>query len=239
MRCSGGRCDPSCSSTWRPPPLQTSAPRAAARSSSIRPGPATSCSAGASSPGASRTPSPRAPRCKGSGCGTLAPGGRALCLWWWGGGGALLHAIRERFEEEWARQRAENARVLGKPVVDLVVCGAGIARFDLPALYCRSLLHEVASAVELFELYFKARPIDLANEAGFLFPEEPHLYPKTTRELAGRLGLRERKGSSKSVWDSYERGEHEAIERRTADELRLVVELYRRLRERVVLAPRP
>ncbi|ATB30057.1 hypothetical protein [Melittangium boletus] len=168
-----------------------------------------------------------------------APEVQGLWLWHFGSERALLRAIRERFEAEWARQRAENARVLGKPVVDLVVCGAGIARFDLPALYCRSLLHEVASAVELYELYFKARPIDLSNEAGFLFPEEPHLYPKTTRELAGRLGLRERKGSSKSVWDSYERGEHEAIERRTADELRLVLELYRRLRERVVPTPPP
>jgi len=165
--------------------------------------------------------------------GPEAPEVEGLWLWRLGSEAALLRAIRERFELEWERQRAEGARVLGKPVVDLVVCGAGITRFDLPALYCRSLLHGVASAPELYELYFKARPIDLSNEAGFLFPEEPHLYPKTTRELAGRLGLRERKGSSKGVWDSYERGEHEAIERRTADELRLVVALYRRLRERV------
>ncbi|WP_434385371.1 hypothetical protein [Melittangium boletus] len=163
---------------------------------------------------------------------------QGLWLWELGSERALLEAIRERFELEWTRQREENARILGKPVVDLVVCGAGIARFDLPALYCRSLHHGLASPAELFELYFKARPIDLSNEAGFLFPEEPHLYPKTTRELAGRLGLREHKGSSKSVWELYERGEHAAIARRTAAELRLVVALYERLRARVVAARR-
>jgi hypothetical protein len=163
-----------------------------------------------------------------------SPEVKGLWLWQFGSERALLLAIRACFEEEWERQRAEGVRVLGKPAVDLVVCGAGVARFDLPALYCRSLLHEVAPPAALYELYFKTRPIDLSNEAGFLFPEEPLLYPKTTREMAGRLGLREHKGSSKSVWDSYERGEHGAIEQRTAGELRLVLQLYQRLSARVV-----
>jgi hypothetical protein len=125
-------------------------------------------------------------------------------------------------------------RILGKPAKDLVLCGAGIAKFDLPALYCRALFNEIADPAELFEVFFKARPIDLANEASFLFPEEPVLYPKTTKEMAGRLGLRELKGSSKGVWESYESGDYAAIERRTADELRLVMELYKRLQARVV-----
>jgi hypothetical protein len=171
-------------------------------------------------------PIPEAPRIDG------------LWLWQFGSEAALLGAIQRRFEEEWERQRAENARILGKPAVDLVVCGAGITKFDLPALYCRSLLHDTARAADWFELFFKARPIDLAHEASFLFPEEPVLYPKTTREMAGRLGLRERKGSSKGVWESYERGDHGAIEQRTAEELRLVLELYARLQQRVVGATR-
>jgi hypothetical protein len=148
----------------------------------------------------------------------------------------LQQALRgppPRFEEEWRRQREEKVWVLGKPAMDLVVCGAGISKFDLPALYCRSLFNEIASPAELFEVFFKARPIDLANGASFLFPEEPILYPKTTREMAGRLGLRERKGSSKGVWESYESRDYGAIERRTEDELRLVLELYKRLRGKV------
>ncbi|MET0404631.1 MAG: hypothetical protein ABW123_19610 [Cystobacter sp.] len=162
-----------------------------------------------------------------------------LWLWHFGSEAELLRAIQRRFEEEWELQRAEKVRILGKPAVDLVVCGAGITKFDLPALYCRSLLHDAARAADWFDLFFKARPIDLAHEASFLFPEEPILYPKTTREMAGRLGLRELKGSSKGVWESYERGDHAAIEQRTAEELRLVLALYSRLQQRVRGPARP
>jgi len=157
-----------------------------------------------------------------------------LWLWNFESEAALLRAIKARFEREWQRQRDEGVRILGKPAKDLVVCGAGIAKFDLPALYCRSLFNEVADPAELFEVYFKARPIELSNEASFLFPEEPVLYPKTTKEMAGRLGLKENKGSSKGVWELYESGDHAGIERRTEDELRLVLELYERLRRRII-----
>ncbi|WP_375769515.1 hypothetical protein NR798_01125 [Archangium gephyra] len=163
-----------------------------------------------------------------------APEVQGLWLWNFESEAALLRAIKARFELEWQRQREEKVRVLGKPAMDLVVCGAGITKFDLPALYCRSLFNGLASPAELFEVFFKSRPIELANEASFLFPEEPILYPKTTREMAGRLGLHERKGSSKSVWESYERRDYAAIEQRTADELRLVLDLYQRLQAKIV-----
>ncbi len=163
-----------------------------------------------------------------------SPAIQGLWLWDFPSEADLLRAIQALFEEEWRRQREENVRILGKPAVDLVVCGAGIAKFDLPALYSRCLLHAIAPAPELFELFFKARPIELSNEASFLFPEEPVLYPKTTREMAGRLGLRERKGSSKSVWDSYEQRDYPAIEQRTREELRLVLDIYERLRARIL-----
>jgi hypothetical protein len=158
---------------------------------------------------------------------------QGLWLWNFESESALLRAIKARFEEEWQRQRDEGVRVLGKPAKDLVVCGAGITKFDLPALYCRSLFNEIADPAELFEVFFKSRPIELANEASFLFPEESILYPKTTREMAGRLGLSEQKGSSKSVWDLYESRDYATIERRTADELLLVLEIYKRLRARI------
>lgn len=162
-----------------------------------------------------------------------APALDGLWLWNYESEAALLRAIKARFEREWQRQRDEGVKILGKPAKDLVVCGAGIAKFDLPALYCRSLFNEIADPAELFEVFFKARPIELSNEASFLFPEEPVLYPKTTREMAGRLGLSEKKGSSKGVWESYESRDYAAIERRTEDELRLVLHLYERLRRRV------
>ena len=145
----------------------------------------------------------------------------------------LLRAIKSLFEREWTRQVEEGAKILGKRINDLVLCGAGIAKLDLPGLYCRSVLHGIADPAELFELFFKSRPIELSNEASFLFPEEPHLYPKTTKEIAGRLGLKEEKGSSKTVWELYEAKEYEAIEKRTEAELRTVLKIYQGLQSAV------
>ncbi|HEY0096046.1 MAG TPA: hypothetical protein VGB96_17080, partial [Archangium sp.] len=70
-----------------------------------------------------------------------APKVDGLWLWNFESEATLLRAIKARFELEWQRQRDEGVRVLGKPAKDLVVCGAGIAKFDLPALYCRSLFN--------------------------------------------------------------------------------------------------
>ncbi|WP_224244215.1 hypothetical protein [Hyalangium gracile] len=160
-----------------------------------------------------------------------APVLQGLWLWEHASEAELLRAILARFEEAWRSQ--ERIKILGKPTTDLVVCGAGIAKFDLPALFCRAHLHGLADPAELYEVFLKTRPIDLANEASFLFPEEPVLYPKTTREMAGRLGLRERKGSSKGVWELYEQQDHAAIEQRTAAELLTVLDIYRHLQQRI------
>jgi hypothetical protein len=156
-----------------------------------------------------------------------------LWLWNFESEAALLRAIQARFEKEWHAQRQEGVRILGKPAMDLVLCGAGIAKFDLPALYCRSVLHGIASPAELFELYFKARPIELSNVASFLFRSERILYPKTTKEMAGKLGLTEDKGSSKGVWESYEARDHASIENRTRAELQTVLAIYQRLQARI------
>ncbi len=166
-----------------------------------------------------------------------APSIRGLWLWDYESEAALLKAIKAVFEEEWQRQREENAWILGKPVQDLVVCGAGIAKFDLPALFCRSHLHGLAEPAELFEVFLKARVIELANEASFLFPEEPMLYPKSTREIAGRLKLHERKGSSKNVWGCYEQREYSIIEQRTRTEVETILKIYQRLQIRIAEQP--
>ncbi len=68
-----------------------------------------------------------------------------------------------------------------------------------------------------------------SNVSSFLFPNEPLLYPKTTKEMAVRLGVSEHKGSSKGVWECYETGDHAAIEQRTRTEIPTVLDLYTRL----------
>ncbi|MDC0709733.1 hypothetical protein POL68_14775 [Stigmatella sp. ncwal1] len=156
-----------------------------------------------------------------------------LWLWNFESEAALLLAIKARFEKEWHLQRQEAVRILGKPAQDLVVCGAGIAKFDIPALFCRSHVNGICDPAELFELYFKARPIELSNVASFLFRSERILYPKTTKEMAGRLGLSEKKGSSKSVWECYETRDYATIEQRTRAELLTVLHIYKRLQDRI------
>lgn len=145
----------------------------------------------------------------------------------------MLGAIIDLFRREWARQICEDHWILGKPARDLVVCGAGIAKFDMPALFCRATVLGVVAHAEAYDLFLKARSIDLANTANFLFAEDPTLYPKTTKEMAGRLGVSERKGSSKSVWDLHAAGDHKAIEQRTEAELRTIIEIYQRVRTRI------
>ncbi len=145
----------------------------------------------------------------------------------------MLTDIKARFEREWTANRNEKEEVLGKPIEDLVVCGAGISRFDLPALYCRSVLHEIAPPDDLFDLFLKPKAIDLANTGSCLFREDRTLYPKTTREMAGRLRIPEGKGSSKSVWTLYEENALQDIRARTEEEVRTVIRIYSSLRDRI------
>lgn len=157
----------------------------------------------------------------------------SLWLWNFNDEKALLKAIYELFRKEWKLHQQEKEYILRKPATDLIVCGTGIARCDLPALYCRSHIHSVAPNVDLFEVFLKTKPIDLSNVASFLFPEEELLYPITALEMAGRLGISEKKGSSKKVWDSYEDADYDSIENRTKSELINVLRVYTALQKKV------
>jgi hypothetical protein len=158
----------------------------------------------------------------------------SLWLWNFDDEKSLLKAIYDLFRKEWRlHQHQENEWILRKPVTDVVVCGTGIARCDLPALYCRSHIHSIASNIDLFEVFLKSKSIDLANVASFLFPENDLLYPITALEMAGRLRITEKKGSSKKVWDSYEEGDYVSIENRTKSELLNITRIYTALQKRV------
>lgn len=157
----------------------------------------------------------------------------SLWLWNFKDEKSLMKAIYDLFRKEWQLHQDEKEWILRKPVTDLVVCGTGIARCDLPALYCRGQLHSVASSTDLFDVFLKTKPIDLANVASFLFPEEDTLYPITAVEMAGRLRLADKKGSSKKVWDCYEDRDYSAIEDRTKSELLSVTRVYTALQKKV------
>lgn len=162
-------------------------------------------------------------------------------LWIWNFASELelVAAIVELFELEWEKQQKENAWILGKPATDLVVCGLGIAKFDMPALFYRAQALGVGSPSAMYELFLKARSIDLAHTSSFLFPEEPVLYPKTAKEVAGRLRVGPKKGPSTNVWDMYDRRDYDRIAQRTEGEVRTVLDIYRQLQNRIRALPRP
>ncbi|TET91195.1 MAG: hypothetical protein E3J35_04270 [Methanomassiliicoccales archaeon] len=159
-------------------------------------------------------------------------------IWDYGNETELLNAIKSRFEQEWQKIKQEGVWILGKPLEDLVLCGSGISRFDIPALYCRGVHRQIESPSVLFDLFLKTKQIDLANVGCFLFPDDLTLYPKTTREMAGRLRTVESKASSKGVWDAYDQKDYDYIENRTEGELRTVFQIYNKIQERIRSLPR-
>lgn len=145
----------------------------------------------------------------------------------------LLRAIHELFCDEWANTQKEKKRILGKPIVDLVVCGIGISWFDLHALYCRNIRYHIDSPEQLFNIYFKCRNIELANVCSYLFQEEAHLYPKTAKEIMGRINIKGTKNSSKNVWKMYDADENDNIKKRTTEELKHTLSIYQKIQNDV------
>jgi hypothetical protein len=140
-----------------------------------------------------------------------------------------LRSIYEYFRESW---RLLEGRSRDHP--DLIVMGIGISRFDIPALFVRSLLQHTDTSENLFETYFKAKIVDLGDVGIPLFTrnQEPVLYPKTANALSARLRIQERKESGKTVWDMYDAGEFEAIKNRTANEVEVALKIASKITSR-------
>jgi hypothetical protein len=145
----------------------------------------------------------------------------------------LLEEIYALFQAEWKRSREDTKYILKKPVSDLVVCGIGVSRYDLTALLLRCTRYNIDSPEELYNVFLKCRPIDLSDVCTFLFPEERKLYPKTAKEIIGRLRISGGKDSSKSVWDMYDCKDYTSIENRTTVEVRQMLEVYKEVQQRL------
>jgi hypothetical protein len=144
---------------------------------------------------------------------------------------STLMEIFEYFNKSWEIIEKRNR----KKHPDLILVGTGISRLDLPALFVRSKFHDVASEDELYEVYLKAKVIDLGNVGIPLFKKTPQiypLYPKTNDELLGELGVNKHKKSGMRVWDMYDRGDFEGIKARTASEVEDAIEIANRIIDR-------
>lgn len=154
---------------------------------------------------------------------------RPYWVWREGDEETVLRRIYEMFMESWERMRDKDPMQ-----ADLILCGIGISRFDIPVIFFRSMQYDFASHEDLFECYFKTKHVDLSDVGIPLFNHVgPVFYPKTANLLMKRLGIRKEKESGMRVWEMYDAGKHEEIERRTSDEINDCREIYEKMRHQV------
>jgi len=133
----------------------------------------------------------------------------------------VLRSIYEYFQNSWDIIKNKDPRQ-----ADLILCGIGISRFDLPILYIRSVKNRIDKSENIFEVYFKTKPVDLSNVGISFFNREKVMYPKTVNQIFSRFGLDQEKVPSTHVWDKYDNEDYEWIEKRTEREVRDCINLY-------------
>lgn len=137
----------------------------------------------------------------------------------------VLNSIYNYFMESWNRLENKDPRQ-----ADLILCGQGISRYDVPILYIRSIANEIDEPDKLFECYFKTKQVDLSNVAIPYFNRGPRvMYPKTTNQILGRFSIKSEKSSGIKVWEMYDARDYDEIEDRTENEVRDCIEIYRSL----------
>lgn len=114
---------------------------------------------------------------------------------------------------------------------DLILCGQGISRFDVPILYIRSIYHEVDAKEEIFSTFFKTKQVDLSNVAIPLIYSRV-MYPANWNSISRRFEFRRLKESGAKVWDMYDAGQNNLIEKRTEQEVQDCVNFYDYIIER-------
>lgn len=146
-------------------------------------------------------------------------------FWIWNEGQdekATLRQIYYYFRESWDLIERKTDR---NP--ELILVGIGISRSDIPALYVRSVFHDVAGEEELYETYCKTRIVDLSDVGILLFGHNPKiypLYPKAKNDLAPMFGLQPDE-KSKGVWKLYEDRQYDTIQKRTTKEVEDVIKI--------------
>ena len=144
----------------------------------------------------------------------------------------LLRQIYQLFQEEFILNQRYLAIIQNKRIKDIVTCGFGIARIDLPTLYIKSVHHKIESASNLFNMFLKTKIIDLCNVSSFLFPNETVLYPKTANEVSKKISPKSaKKANGKKVWDYYDKDEFHKIETRCEQEVLQIIHVYTSLQQ--------
>jgi len=142
----------------------------------------------------------------------------------------VLNSIYQYFQESWAKLKDKDPRH-----ADLILCGIGISRFDVPILYIRSVLNGIDSSQKIFECYFKTKQVDLSNVCIAFFRNDRYkvMYPKTSNQMLRYLDIGREKISGMNVWELYDSEDFANIERRTESEVKDCIEIYKILCKRI------
>jgi hypothetical protein len=140
----------------------------------------------------------------------------------------VLKEIYNYFMGSWNELKNKDPRQ-----ADLILCGIGITRFDLPVLYIRSIAKKIDSQKNIFEVYFKTKPIDFSTVTIPFFNREKVMYPKTANQILNRFRLEKEKSSSILVWERYDNQDYDWIKQRTEEEVKSTLDIYNIICERI------
>lgn len=133
---------------------------------------------------------------------------------------SMVSKIYEYIKNEW-----RNFDGTHWSQADLILCGQGISRFDVPILYLQCEKFGVDTKEEIYYTLFKTKQVDISNVAIPLIWADV-MYPSNWNLISRRFGYRRLKESGASVWDMYDGQKYDDIERRTEQEVRDVVSTY-------------
>jgi len=143
-------------------------------------------------------------------------------IWEYASERELLTAIYSLFQTAWETLKGKE-----KHEADLILAGVGIGTFDIPFLYSRALIHEIAPPENLYETFCCCRVLDLASAGiGYLMDLHPIPHPVTHTDLLKRFIGNERKAGGGVVWDMADSGNTGAIEERTILEVEQIIAIY-------------
>jgi hypothetical protein len=153
-----------------------------------------------------------------------------IAIWEWklGSERAVLKKIQSILHKEW--YCFEKYPPLGS----LILCGIGIARSDLPALYARMTALSINRPERLYHLLFGGQLIDLtiSTLCQFNFNYPYFAYPKPKAELYQKYLNGKKIEPGLKVLDFYDRSAFDEIESRTLEEVKDMIAIYKAMFDR-------
>jgi hypothetical protein len=135
----------------------------------------------------------------------------------------VLQAIFDFLQQEWKSIEAKDQ------AGSLMLSGIGISHSDIPSLLTRFIDHSIADPARVYDILCGCRQIDLstATFCQFSFNHSYFAYPKSKSALYQKYLNSKKMDTGKSVWELYETGNYQQIERRSNEEIDDAIAIYK------------